>query len=52
MKYQIAVANCPLRLKLSMDTAKMLVRLGLKTAAVLRLLKDFFKPEVLILRPG
>jgi hypothetical protein len=32
-------------------TAKKLVRLGLKTAAVLRLFKDVFKPEVLIFRP-
>jgi len=30
---------------------KKMVRLGLKTAADLRILEDFFKPEVLILRP-
>ena len=30
---------------------KTLERLGLETAAVLKLLEDFLKPEVLILRP-
>ena len=49
--YELRRVSRPFTFVGSQYTAKTLVRLGLKTAAGLRLFKDFFKPKVLILRP-